>query len=79
LSSTNQFGARENCSKSEIFADKAQEPNSEHSRQKYKIFSFVTLTLMPLSGSRNNRMIGAGPDDLKREEGTPKNPTLSQL
>jgi hypothetical protein len=34
---------------------------------------------MLLSGSRNNRMIGAGADDLKREEVTPKNPTISQL
>jgi hypothetical protein len=70
---------RENCLKFEIFADKNQKPNSEHSRQKYKTFSFVTLMSMPLSGSRNNLMIGAGADDLKWEEVTPKNPIVSQL
>jgi hypothetical protein len=79
LTSTDQFGARENCSKSEIFVDKTQKPNSEHCRQKDKTFSFVTLMSMPLSGSRNNRMIGAGADDLKREEVTPNKPTVSQL
>jgi hypothetical protein len=54
--------------KFQIFADQSQKPNSKHSPEKCKTFSFVILMSVPLNFLTNDRTISARADDFTRAD-----------